>query len=178
MTVDTVLEDPLVDHPRYRKIRELNTGAFGFVLLAEDRETKENVAIKFLPRGPRINVNVEREVLNHKNLLHHHVIQFKGVFLTRHYLAIVMEFAPGGDLMDYIRNRRGISEDLARWFFQQLIFGLDYCHRMGVANRDIKLENTLLDESAWPLVKICDFGYSKHDITDSAPKSLVGTRPS
>lgn len=43
----------------------------------------------------------------------------------------------------------------------QLIVGLDYCHRMGVVNRDIKLENTLLDSSPRPLVKICDFGYSK-----------------
>jgi serine/threonine protein kinase len=31
-----------------------------------------------------------------------------------------------------------------RWFFQQLILAVDYCHRKGVANRDIKLENTLL----------------------------------
>ena len=31
----------------------------------------------------------------------------------------------------------------------------------GVANRDIKLENTLLDGSPRPLLKICDFGYSK-----------------
>jgi len=31
-----------------------------------------------------------------------------------------------------------------RWFFQQLIIGLDYCHKMGIFNRDIKLENTLL----------------------------------
>lgn len=53
--------------------------------------------------------------------------------------------------------------------------GLDYCHRMGVANRDIKLENTLLDGSRpRPLVKLCDFGYSKH-IDDSRPKTKVGT---
>lgn len=31
-----------------------------------------------------------------------------------------------------------------RWFFQQLILAVDYCHKKGVANRDIKLENTLL----------------------------------
>ena len=34
-------------------------------------------------------------------------------------------------------------------------------HAQGVVNRDIKLENTLLDSSPRPLVKICDFGYSK-----------------
>jgi len=35
-----------------------------------------------------------------------------------------------------------------RWFFQQLILAVDYCHRKGVANRDIKLENTLLQVCA------------------------------
>ena len=177
MSSEVVEKDPLVDHPRYRKIRDLNRGAFGFVILAQDLRAGERVAIKFLPRGPRINANVEREILNHKNLLHHHVIQFKGVFLTAGYLAIVMEYALGGDLVEYIRQHRDITEDMVRWFFQQLIIGLDYCHRMGVANRDIKLENTLLNGSDWPLLKICDFGYSKHVEKDSVPTTLVGTRP-
>ena len=44
----------------------------------------------------------------------------------------------------------------------------------GIVNRDIKLENTLLDGSRRPLLKICDFGYSKHE-KDSLPKSKVGT---
>ena len=67
-----------------------------------------------------------------------------------------------------------LQEDDARWFFQQLIVGLDYCHKMGVVNRDIKLENTLLDGSPKPLVKITDFGYCKSD-KESLPKSKVGT---
>ena len=46
--------------------------------------------------------------------------------------------------------------------------------QMGIINRDIKLENTLLDNSRRPLLKICDFGYSKHQ-KDSLPKSKVGT---
>lgn len=46
--------------------------------------------------------------------------------------------------------------------------------QMGVYNRDIKLENTLLDSSRRPLLKICDFGYSKHE-NDSLPISKVGT---
>ena len=177
MSDEAAEEDLLVDHPRYRKISDLNRGSFGFVILAQDVRVGERVAIKLLPRGPRINTNVEREILNHKNLLHHHVIQFKGVFLTARYLAIVMEYAEGGDLVEYIRQRRGLSEDMVRWFFQQLIIGLDYCHRMGVANRDIKLENTLLNDNDWPLLKICDFGFSKHVDKDSVPTTVVGTRP-
>ena len=82
--------------------------------------------------------------------------------------------AQGGDMFHYTKRRGGVHEHEARWFFQQLIIGLDYCHRMGVVNRDIKLENTLLDGSKRPLVKICDFGYSKSE-KDSLPKSKVGT---
>jgi serine/threonine protein kinase len=35
----------------------------------------------------------------------------------------------------------GCPEDEARWFFQQFIIGLDYCHKMGIANRDIKVHH-------------------------------------
>lgn len=45
----------------------------------------------------------------------------------------------------------------------------------GVANRDVKLENTLLVSSARPLIKLCDFGYSKDEKFQSAPGSKVGT---
>lgn len=67
------------------------------------------------------------------------------------------------------------QETEARWFFQQVMIALDYLHRVGVVSRDIKLENTLLDGNRRPLVKICDFGYSKHTEKDSVPKSRVGT---
>lgn len=52
------------------------------------------------------------------------------VFLTPHYLAIAMEFASGGDMFEYVVRKNGLKEDEARWFFQQLIVGLDYCHKM------------------------------------------------
>ena len=41
-----------------------------------------------------------------------------------------MEFAPGGDMFEYVVKKNGLREDEARWFFQQLIVGLDYCHKM------------------------------------------------
>ena len=68
------------------------------------------------------------------------------------------------------------QEHEARWFFQQLIIALDYAHRMNVVSRDIKLENTSAGTAAAaPLLKICDFGYSKNTEKDSVPKSRVGT---
>jgi len=61
------------------------------------------------------------------------------VFLTDQHLVLCMEYAPGGDLFKVVSHLRGLSEDNARWFFQQIILAIDYCHRMGVANRDIKV---------------------------------------
>ncbi|KAJ6671288.1 SERINE/THREONINE KINASE [Salix viminalis] len=63
----------------------------------------------------------------------------------------------------------------ARFYFQQLISGVSYCHAMQVCHRDLKLENTLLDGSAAHRLKICDFGYSKSSVLHSQPKSTVGT---
>ncbi|KAJ8442239.1 hypothetical protein Cgig2_005179 [Carnegiea gigantea] len=63
----------------------------------------------------------------------------------------------------------------ARYFFQQLISGVSFCHSMQICHRDLKLENTLLDGSRAPRLKICDFGYSKSSLLHSRPKSTVGT---
>lgn len=89
--------------------------------------------------------------------------------------ARMQEYATGGSLFHYVQKQTRLKEAVARWFFQQLIIGVDYCHKRGVANRDIKLENTLLQKVnglPLPLLKICDFGYSKADFR-SAAKSKV-----
>jgi len=119
----------------------------------------------------------QREIMNHMQLLHPHVVQLKEVFAAGPYLAIVMEFVPNGDMFNHVVSRRGLPENEARWFFQQLVLGMDYCHRKGVCNRDIKLENTLLvlQKDKKPLLKLCDFGYAKHDQLDSIAHSKVGT---
>jgi serine/threonine protein kinase len=65
-------------------------------------------------------------------------VQFREVFLTRDHLAIAMEYAAGGDMFQHVTHRRGLSEDESRWFFQQLILGLDYCHKMVRPSRVVK----------------------------------------
>jgi serine/threonine-protein kinase SRK2 len=166
---------PLTGHPRYQWLEDLSRGTFGFVQLAYDRVTRQQVAIKFIERGDKVTKYVQREILNHRRLLHPHIVEMREVFLTPDYLGIAMEYASGGDLFSLVGLSKGLSEADARWYFQQLIVSVDYCHRMGVANRDIKLENALLDANPRPLLKICDFGYSKHENFQSAPGSRVGT---
>jgi serine/threonine-protein kinase SRK2 len=140
-----------------------------------NKETKELVAMKYIPRGLKIDENVAREIINHRSLRHPNIIRFKEVVVTPTHLAIVMEYAAGGELFDRICNAGRFSEDEARYFFQQLICGVSYCHFMQICHRDLKLENTLLDGSPAPRLKICDFGYSKSSLLHSKPKSTVGT---
>ncbi|KAK1378592.1 hypothetical protein POM88_025336 [Heracleum sosnowskyi] len=86
-----------------------------------------------------------------------------------------MEYASGGELFDRICTAGRFSEHEARYFFQQLISGVSFCHEMQICHKDLKLENTLLDGSPAPRLKICDFSYSKSSLLNSRPKSTVGT---
>jgi 5'-AMP-activated protein kinase, catalytic alpha subunit len=72
---------------------------------------------------------------------------------------MIMEYVPGGELFEYILTHGRLSEDTARRFFQQIIAGVEYCHRNRVVHRDLKPENLLLDAQGQN-VKIADFGLS------------------
>ncbi|CAI0375316.1 unnamed protein product [Linum tenue] len=126
---------------KYELVKDIGSGNFGIARLMRNKQTRELVAMKYIERGPKIDENVAREIINHRSLRHPNIIRFKE----------------------------------ARYFFQQLISGVSYCHSMQICHRDLKLENTLLDGSPAPRLKICDFGYSKSSLLHSRPKSTVGT---
>ncbi|KAL7231855.1 hypothetical protein ACSBR2_009976 [Camellia fascicularis] len=176
ITVGASMDIPIMhDSDRYDFVRDIGSGNFGFARLMRDKQTKDLVAVKYIKRGDKIDENVQREIINHRSLRHPNIVRFKEVILTQTHLAIVMEYAAGGELFERICNAGRFSEDEARFFFQQLISGVSYCHTMQVCHRDLKLENTLLDGSPAPRLKICDFGYSKSSVLHSQPKSTVGT---
>ncbi|GLT63704.1 hypothetical protein SLA2020_362480 [Shorea laevis] len=176
VTLGPGMDMPIMhDSDRYELVRDIGSGNFGVARLMRDKQTEELVAVKYIERGEKIDENVQREIINHRSLRHPNIVRFKEVILTPTHLAIVMEYASGGELFERICNAGRFSEDEARFFFQQLISGVSYCHAMQVCHRDLKLENTLLDGSPAPRLKICDFGYSKSSVLHSQPKSTVGT---
>uniref|UniRef100_A0ACD6A657 Uncharacterized protein n=1 Tax=Avena sativa TaxID=4498 RepID=A0ACD6A657_AVESA len=176
LTVGPGMDMPIMhDSDRYELVRDIGSGNFGVARLMRDRRTMELVAVKYIERGEKIDENVQREIINHRSLKHPNIIRFKEVILTPTHLAIVMEYASGGELFERICKHVRFTEDEARYFFQQLISGVSDCHSMQVCHRDLKLENTLLDGSPAPRLKICDFGYSKSSVLHSQPKSTVGT---
>ncbi|XP_061341194.1 serine/threonine-protein kinase SRK2I-like isoform X2 [Gastrolobium bilobum] len=176
MATGAAVEMPIMhDSDRYDFVRDIGSGNFAVARLMTDKHTKELVAVKYIERGDKIDENVKREIINHRSLRHPNIVRFKEVILTPTHLAIVMEYASGGELFDRISKAGRFTEDEARFFFQQLISGVSYCHAMQVCHRDLKLENTLLDGSPALHLKICDFGYSKSSLLHSQPKSTVGT---
>lgn len=90
------------------------------------------VLMCLLPALPllQIDKNVEREIVNHRQLSGHpNIVRFFDVFLTTTHLGIAMEYAAGGELFDRIVKAGRFTEDEARYFFQQLISGVAWCHR-------------------------------------------------
>ncbi|XP_028850554.1 NUAK family SNF1-like kinase 2 isoform X2 [Denticeps clupeoides] len=102
--------------------------------------------------------HLEREVDIICSLTHPNIIRIHEVFENREKIVMVMEFASGGELYDYVQQREELSETEARHFFRQIVSAVHYCHRNGVVHRDLKLENILLDHNRD--VKLADFGLS------------------
>lgn len=124
--------------------------------------TKHKVAIKILNRQKIKSLDVvgkiRREIQNLKLFRHPHIIKLYQVISTPTDIFMIMEFVSGGELFDYIVKQGKLQESEARKFFQQIISGVDYCHRHMIVHRDLKPENLLLDHNMH--VKIADFGLS------------------
>ena len=71
---------------------------------------------------------------------------------------IVLELVGGGELFDFAAPGGRLTEAQARYFFRQLLGGLDFMHKQGIAHRDLKPENLMLDRDY--NLKIADFGFA------------------
>ena len=92
--------------------------------------------------------------MHHKN-----IIKLFEVLETKNEIYMVMEYAQGGDLLTFMKNRRSLQEPEARKIFRQIVNGLGHIHCRSVLHRDVKLDNILLDSNG--TIKICDFGISR-----------------
>jgi serine/threonine protein kinase len=141
----------------------IGKGAFGKVLLGVHKLTGKYVAIKTIDKAYMKNEFSRNKVLQEvyilKKVRHANIIRLFEVFEDALHILIVMEFAAGGDLLRYLKQRGRLPEAEARDMFRQIVYGLGHIHSRCVLHRDIKLDNILLDTEGG--VKICDFGVSK-----------------
>jgi serine/threonine protein kinase len=147
----------------YKVERVLGKGAFGKVNLALHILTQSMCAIKSISKTHIAEDSqirkVKQEVMILKRTAHQNIVQLYEYFETQKHILFVIELAAGGDLLNYVRKRRQLKEDVAKSVFKQIIDALAYCHSKQILHRDIKLDNILLDINGE--IKICDFGVSK-----------------
>jgi 5'-AMP-activated protein kinase, catalytic alpha subunit len=142
--------------------KTIGEGTFGKVKLGHHILTGEKVAVKILEKEKIKDSGdverVSREIKILKIVRHPNIIQLYEIIETPKQLYLIMEYANGGELFDYIVSKGKLKETLACRIFQQILTGLDYLHSIGVAHRDLKPENLLIDQGT--NIKIVDFGLS------------------
>ncbi|XP_043188204.1 serine/threonine-protein kinase grp-like isoform X2 [Amphibalanus amphitrite] len=136
----------------------LGEGAFGEVHLLTNRTTGEAVAMKVIDTRLHATVyeQARKEFTIHRRLEHESIIRVYGVRKELPLMYLFLEYAPGGELYDKIEPDVGLPQLEAQRYFRQIIGGVEYLHRLGIAHRDLKPENILLDNH--DNIKISDFG--------------------
>lgn len=149
---------------RYKRIKDLGTGATGDVYLVHDPIVSDYRALKILRAGRESDEYLleffNREIDALKRLQHPKIVKLYGhgfdEKLQSNYL--VLEYVDGQNLDEYV-DGDPVSIDLAVHFLIQLLDALTYAHSKGIYHRDIKPSNILVDSSED--IKLSDFGVSK-----------------
>jgi protein-serine/threonine kinase len=141
----------------------LGEGEFGKVKMGWKKDSSVEVAIKLIRRetlGNNTNrlQKIYREIHILRGLEHPNIVRLHEMVETERHIGIILEYASGGELFDYILNHRYLKDGAARRLFAQLISGVGYLHKRGIVHRDLKLENLLLDRNR--NIIITDFGFA------------------
>mmetsp|Transcript_63887 Transcript_63887/g.152358 ORF Transcript_63887/g.152358 Transcript_63887/m.152358 type:complete len:402 (+) Transcript_63887:2082-3287(+) len=158
--------------------KTLGMGATGKVKLARHSKTGMKVGVKIIRKDlfydkPSLRIKVQREISVMKLMFHPHVIKIFDVLEDSRYLFLIIEYACRGELFNFLVEKRRINNKEALSFFQQLITGLEYCHKHRICHRDLKLENILLDIDY--NIKIADFGMASLSIPNAMLKTFCGS---
>lgn len=138
-------------------------GEFGKVKMGWKKEGGVQVAIKLIRRetlgnNPNRLPKIYREIAILRGLHHPNIVRLHEMVETERHIGIILEYASGGELFDYILNHRYLKDNAARRLFAQLVSGVGYLHKRGIVHRDLKLENLLLDRNR--NIIITDFGFA------------------
>ncbi|KFP16759.1 Rho-associated protein kinase 2, partial [Egretta garzetta] len=143
----------------YDVVKVIGRGAFGEVQLVRHKMTQKVYAMKLLSKFEMIKRSdsaffwEERDIMAFANSPW--VVQLFCAFQDDKYLYMVMEYMPGGDLVNLMSNY-DVPEKWAKFYTAEVVLALDAIHSMGLIHRDVKPDNMLLDK--YGHLKLADFG--------------------
>ncbi|XP_028677931.2 MAP/microtubule affinity-regulating kinase 3a isoform X2 [Erpetoichthys calabaricus] len=162
----------------YRLLKTIGKGNFAKVKLARHILTGREVAIKIIDKtqlNPTSLQKLFREVRIMKILNHPNIVKLFEVIETDKTLYLVMEYASGGEVFDYLVAHGRMKEKEARSKFRQIVSAVQYCHQKYIVHRDLKAENLLLDADM--NIKIADFGFSNEFTLGNKLDTFCGSPP-
>lgn len=153
---------PLPPIKRVTLGRTIGHGGFAIVKFGETHSgNPKHVAIKlvYIPFAMEKGIQPEdiaREAYIQKQVPHQNIIMMYDFAYNRDWAWIALELAENGELFDKIEPDLGVDQDVAHFYFTQLVNAVGFLHSKGVAHRDIKPENLVLDSRG--NLKLTDFG--------------------
>ncbi|KAL6756210.1 kinase-like domain-containing protein [Haematococcus lacustris] len=147
---------------RYTLGKVIGCGAYGIVRVGKAHGSDELVAIKSVDASKFRSISEIEQIQEEMNVLaslkHPNIIKLVEVHFSASVFFLIMEFASGGSLVQYIHSFEGkrLPEQEALRLFLQMAAALDFCHRRRIVHRDLKPENILMDDKR--NIKIADFG--------------------
>ncbi|XP_076464470.1 MAP/microtubule affinity-regulating kinase 3-like isoform X3 [Babylonia areolata] len=163
---------------KYRLIKTIGKGNFAKVKLAKHVPTGKEVAIKIIDKTQLVPSSLQklfREVRIMKLLDHPNIVKIFEVIETEKTLYLVMEYASGGEVFDYLVAHGRMREKEARAKFRQIVSAVQYCHQKHIVHRDLKAENLLLDGDM--NIKIADYGFSNEFVPGNKLDTFCGSPP-
>ncbi|XP_042201194.1 serine/threonine-protein kinase MARK2 isoform X4 [Callorhinchus milii] len=162
----------------YRLLKTIGKGNFAKVKLARHVLTGKEVAVKIIDKAQLNSSSLQklfREVRIMKNLNHPNIVKLFEVIETEKTLYLVMEYASGGEVFDYLVAHGRMKEKEARAKFRQIVSAVQYCHQKCIVHRDLKAENLLVDVDM--NIKIADFGFSNEFTLGNKLDTFCGSPP-
>ena len=140
----------------------IGRGGYGKIYLAKNTKDNKEYAIKYISKEKMKQVGVDgsviqREIDVHIRINHPRIIKLHSFLEDKYNYYLALEYAPNGNLYQYIQKKKGMPESEAFKYFIQVSSAIYFLHKYGYVHRDIKPENILLDKNLD--VKLCDFGW-------------------
>lgn len=140
----------------YELKKNIGQGGYGSVFLIYSQKYKSDFAAKVMRRKGTLAASEEAEIRTLMRLDHPHIVKLYDFFEEGEYLYIILEYCPNGSLADLIKAHKCMPMNWIVVNCYKIAGALKACHDMGIAHRDIKAENILIDGYGRP--KIADFG--------------------